>query len=153
MKLWKKKLNNEGFTLVELIVVIAIIGVLAAVITPQYIKYVDKSRVAADQSTMGAFLQAVNIALTDEDTTWKQGSITFSISGKTVTPNWGDVNGTETEKVTLQSAVETSIGKTTFEISSNAGATAFAADKKPSIVIDSNGNARWSNLPNGWSVG
>jgi type IV pilus assembly protein PilA len=35
------KKNNKGFTLVELIIVIAIIAVLAAVIAPQYIKYVN----------------------------------------------------------------------------------------------------------------
>jgi prepilin-type N-terminal cleavage/methylation domain-containing protein len=43
-----KKLDNKGFTLVELIIVIAIIAVLAAVLAPQYIKYVEKSKAAAD---------------------------------------------------------------------------------------------------------
>jgi type IV pilus assembly protein PilA len=46
----KMKLNNKGFTLVELIVVIAILGVLAAVLVPQYTQYVEKSRVAVDNS-------------------------------------------------------------------------------------------------------
>jgi type IV pilus assembly protein PilA len=43
-----KKLDNKGFTLVELIIVIAIIAVLAAVLAPQYIKYVEKSRWSTD---------------------------------------------------------------------------------------------------------
>ena len=38
------KINRKGFTLVELIVVIAILGVLMAVLVPQYIHYVEKSR-------------------------------------------------------------------------------------------------------------
>ena len=35
------KKDNKGFTLVELIVVIAILGVLMAVLVPQYIRYVE----------------------------------------------------------------------------------------------------------------
>ncbi|NLP34751.1 MAG: prepilin-type N-terminal cleavage/methylation domain-containing protein, partial [Clostridiales bacterium] len=37
----KKVLNNKGFSLVELIVVIAIMAVLAGVAAPQVIKYID----------------------------------------------------------------------------------------------------------------
>lgn len=39
-----KKSNNKGFTLVELVVVIAIIGVLAAILVPSMMGYVKKSR-------------------------------------------------------------------------------------------------------------
>lgn len=45
-----KKMNNKGFSLVELIVVIAIMAVLVGVLAPQFIKYVESSRRSTDVS-------------------------------------------------------------------------------------------------------
>ena len=47
--------RNQGFTLVELIIVVAIIAVLSAVLVPQYIQYMEKSRIGADE----AYIQEV----------------------------------------------------------------------------------------------
>ena len=62
MKKALKKLDNKGFTLVELIIVIAIIAILAAVLAPQYIKYVDKSRWSTDNSNTSTLLNEVQVA-------------------------------------------------------------------------------------------
>lgn len=43
-----KKKNNEGFSLVELIIVIAIMAILIVVLAPQFIKFVEKGRESTD---------------------------------------------------------------------------------------------------------
>ena len=50
----KKMKKNRGFTLVELVVVIAILGVLAGVAVPVYSGYVKKAHQAADNQLLGA---------------------------------------------------------------------------------------------------
>ncbi len=43
-----KKINNKGFSLVELIIVIAIMAILVGVLAPQFVKYVEQSRRGKD---------------------------------------------------------------------------------------------------------
>ena len=62
-----KKMNNKGFSLVELIIVIAIMAVLIAVLAPQYLKYVEKSRISADGQTMDEFVSALQVLVSDPD--------------------------------------------------------------------------------------
>lgn len=51
MKTNKQK-KQQGFTLIELMIVVAVIGVLAAIAIPQYQKYVAKAEVAAALASM-----------------------------------------------------------------------------------------------------
>jgi len=62
------KKDNKGFSLVELIIVITIMAVLTAIMAPQFLKYVERSRVARDATNISTVVRAVQTTLADEAT-------------------------------------------------------------------------------------
>ena len=65
----KKKNDNKGFSLVELIIVVAILAILVGLLAPQYLKYVEKSRKSADASNLDEMVRAIQVYAADAEVT------------------------------------------------------------------------------------
>lgn len=63
------KTVQKGFTLIELMIVVAIIGILAAVAIPAYQNYIAKSQVSRVMGELGSLKTAVEACVLDGKTT------------------------------------------------------------------------------------
>lgn len=75
-----KKLNNKGFSLVELIIVIAIMVILVAVLSPVFSKYVERGRKSTDIQSASEIATAVQTAMVDPFNNVTVGSGKFDAS-------------------------------------------------------------------------
>ena len=70
-----KKMNRKGFTIVELVIVIAVVAILAAVLIPTFSSLVKKANMSADQQAV----RQMNTLLTAEDATNKPANVSAAI--------------------------------------------------------------------------
>ncbi len=61
----ERKIDNKGFSLVELIIVIAIMAILIGVMSPQLMKYVERARQSKDTQAVDTIHTAVVTAMLD----------------------------------------------------------------------------------------
>ncbi len=62
-----KRNKNKGFTLIELVIVVAILAILVGIRAPQYTKYVEKARRSTDMNNAKSIETTLRLALTSDE--------------------------------------------------------------------------------------
>lgn len=112
----KKFGSKSGFTLVELIVVIAILGILAGIAVPAYSGYIKKANQAADYTQLDAIKTAVAFASVDKQL--KNGDDYKEITSITV-EDGGAITVLPAEAAVTPAEVKTYYDLTGFKFKSN----------------------------------
>ena len=122
------KKDNKGFTLMEMLIVVAIIAILIAIMIPVFNAQLEKSREAADAANIrsayaevmvkyldGGNLAAAseNVSLTQEEADWQNTQLSTNLA------KLGTVTGTPSKGGTCTVSVDTD-GKATFTFAAGA---------------------------------
>jgi prepilin-type N-terminal cleavage/methylation domain-containing protein len=73
-------MKARGFTLIELMLVVAIVGLLVAIALPKFSNLIDKSREAAAKGNIGALRSALSIYYADNEGIYPLYGIPFSLT-------------------------------------------------------------------------
>ena len=109
--------NKKGFSLIELIIVVAIMVALIAVLAPSYVKYVEKSRKASLQTAAEDIATCVKTELNDPDftKTVKDTTITVSVVNGAFKVEFSDGGMTQADFETIKFEDGKKMGQTDYK--------------------------------------
>lgn len=134
MKKTQKKLGNKGFSLVELIVVIAIMAVLVGVLAPTLVRNIEKSKESTDMQTLDSIRGSVTTALSVEKV-----NNALTEAGGTYTDTLSAVKASTTGFAGLLKTELENDGVLNAELKSKAAKKTGTADNVIVINIDDKG--------------
>ncbi|AVH32131.1 pilin [Vibrio fluvialis] len=127
--------QQQGFTLIELMIVVAIIGVLSAIAVPAYKNYVSKSELASGFATLKSLVTPAELYIQENGSLSGATSSTFGVvSGGT--NSIGSVNVDPTNKKLTFSFSNSSIDGTTIDYNRSSGAWICTVTFASGITLD-----------------
>ncbi|WP_272492272.1 MULTISPECIES: prepilin-type N-terminal cleavage/methylation domain-containing protein [unclassified Alteromonas] len=133
--------NQKGFTLIELMIVVAIIGILAAIALPAYQNYTQKARFTEVTNATAAAKTAVEICAQTVD-----DSLATCDGGTNGIP--ADITASTTGYTTAMVRVSTSNGAIVATASGDSGVTqadgSTPATYTLTPAVAANGNVNWT---------
>jgi len=141
--------NQKGFTLIELMIVVAIIGILAAIAIPNFLRYQAQSRQAEARTNFGGIFVAETSYFGEQSRYGSFGEIGFALAGTSNRYTYrtgaagaaGGANGNVTATGSTQDTINAGTGTVTAEgtpaaMTSGTGFTATASanlDNDPTL--------------------
>ncbi len=87
MQVWKRLKQTDGFTWIEIVILIALLGILSALIYPRFQQMQESGREAATKSNIGAVKSAISIYYGDHEGIWPT---TLDVNDKTTGFGFGN---------------------------------------------------------------
>ena len=131
------KKNMQGFTLIELMIVVAIIAILAAIAIPQYQNYVSRTRASAATAELASYRTAVAECITERQTATGCNAGAFGIPATT--------DFTATLNVTGITSVTNGVITATTGATASSGGANLTYIVTPTIAATDSANITWVN--------
>lgn len=117
--------NNKGFSLIELIIVIAIMAVLVAIIAPNLTKYLGKSKASTDKKNLDEILTQVQTCISDYESSDDSSGNPhgYVLSSGTLTVEWDNTGLKSTGITDFDDLIKSAITSSTKskEVTSGTG--------------------------------
>ena len=126
---------QKGFTLIELMIVVAIIGILAAIAIPQYQNYIAKSQVSRAMGETAAIKTAVESCLNEGKTA--KGECPLGVTKSNI------------QTIAVEGAAPDTNGTNAAELTTGATIVATFADNAAATLKDDKATLTWKRDANG----
>jgi len=136
--------KQQGFTLIELMIVVAIIGILAAIAIPQYQDYIARAQISRAVGELSALKTAVEENMMRGNYKFSADDLGHTPSNLTATPIIADKRGANGSDPSAADFASTGVGVVTVKLESSSTKQSSAAVKDTIIILTRSAKGAWT---------